>query len=139
MHMQSLGEDLQFDYGIKKSNYHFKYCPDQTARIGFIWVSSKDLCTDKLQFQKPRFNTLNYFQDLAKDYSQADLNDCGFNSIRDIDNCYDILVHDLEDMMVEIDHEKKKMVKYNHEDISNYRLRREPTSICWCCLIQNFV
>jgi len=39
----------------------------------------------------------------------GDLNGCGFRALHEIDNNYEILVHDLEDFMSEIDNEKKKI------------------------------
>jgi len=91
------------------------------ARIHFKWLDAQILDASAHQeldeshftkyqhaFQKKNFDNAEYFEDVRKTQTRDSFQEAGFNHPRDIDNTYDILVEDVDDLMNEIDLEKEK-------------------------------
>ena len=103
----------------------FPHCKEAPARICFKWLdservtaaatgkeeqetSTKSNLTSSLAFQRRNFDSQAYFGAVEKTQTRESLRQAGFRSLRDIDNTFDILVEDIDDLMAEIDLESQK-------------------------------
>lgn len=106
----------------------FPHCKEAPARLCFKWLDIEQAATafggveeaeasvapkgapfvNPLAFQRKNFDNSAYFRAIEKTQTRESLFEAGFRSLRDIDNTYEILVEDIDDLMSEIDLQRQR-------------------------------